>query len=163
MKVIQIVGYKNSGKTTLMNRLISHFSGMGYAVGSLKHHGHGGAPDLSTEGTDSARHRESGSILSGVEGEGVFNLHGDVSPETVFDFYRVNGIQLLFMEGYKQAPYKKIAIGNDIEVLLTETNNVQLVISDEPFRTKGIPSFTFAEEQEYIGYITDWVRGEWVE
>lgn len=38
--IIQIVGYKNTGKTTLTAALIGHFSSMGLKVAAIKHDGH---------------------------------------------------------------------------------------------------------------------------
>ena len=38
--ILQIVGMKNSGKTTLMNHAISFLKERGYSVVTIKHHGH---------------------------------------------------------------------------------------------------------------------------
>ena len=55
-KVFQIVGYQNSGKTTLMEKVISGAAEKGVRVAYIKHHGHGGAPDAK----DSTRHQQAG-------------------------------------------------------------------------------------------------------
>jgi len=71
--VLQIVGYQNSGKTTLAEKLISYACNKGLRVGSIKHHGHGGAP-ASNLTKDSTRHAQAGAVVSAVEGDGVVQL-----------------------------------------------------------------------------------------
>lgn len=58
MKLIGIIGWKNSGKTTLTTKLITHFTAQGLRVATLKRTHH--AVDLDPGGTDSARHRAAG-------------------------------------------------------------------------------------------------------
>src|SRR5690554_7275231 len=66
MNVIGIVGWKNSGKTTLASAVIRELSGRGLAVSSIKHAHH--LVDVDQPGTDSYKHREAGAqevILAG--------------------------------------------------------------------------------------------------
>jgi molybdopterin-guanine dinucleotide biosynthesis protein MobB len=58
MKVIGVVGWKNSGKTTLVVRLVAHLAALGYRVSTVKHAHH--EVDLDRPGKDSHRHREAG-------------------------------------------------------------------------------------------------------
>lgn len=61
---ISICGRKNTGKTTLITKLIREFSRRGVPVAAVKHDGH--RFDEEPEGTDSRRHREAGAIGSAV-------------------------------------------------------------------------------------------------
>src|SRR5699024_4604929 len=101
--VCQIVGYKGSGKTTLMNKLIHHYSGCGLRVGALKHHGHGGEPKC-VEGTDSDSHMESGAFISGVQGETILQLSlGHDEPLDLPDILKMYdhfNLDLILIEGY---------------------------------------------------------------
>ena len=56
--VICIVGWKNSGKTTLVTRLVAHFTAGGLKIATIKNAHHSFRID--GEGTDSARHRQAG-------------------------------------------------------------------------------------------------------
>ena len=56
--VVCFVGRSNSGKTTLIERLILELTESGYRVATIKHAGHGF--DLDTEGKDSWRHKRAG-------------------------------------------------------------------------------------------------------
>ena len=58
MNVIGIVGWKNSGKTTLAAALIRELSSRGLTVNSIKHAHHG--VDVDQPGTDSYKHRDAG-------------------------------------------------------------------------------------------------------
>ena len=53
---VSIVGRHNSGKTTLIEKLIAELVGRGFDVGSVKHHSHVGF-DIDIPGKDSWRHR----------------------------------------------------------------------------------------------------------
>ena len=56
--ILSFVGRSNSGKTTLIERVIPMLVRAGYKVATVKHAGHGF--DLDTEGKDSWRHKQAG-------------------------------------------------------------------------------------------------------
>ncbi len=127
MQICQIVGYKKSGKTTVMNSLIRYFSSSEMKVGTLKHHGHGGEPDV-VEDTDSTMHIESGSLVSGVQGENITQLTFDVKMELdkLIQLYSNFPIDLLLVEGYKNASYPKILLVKNKQdfSLLSDLSNI---------------------------------------
>lgn len=57
-KLIGVCGFKNSGKTTLVEKLVRHLSGLGYKISTVKHAHHDF--DIDHEGRDSFRHRKAG-------------------------------------------------------------------------------------------------------
>jgi molybdopterin-guanine dinucleotide biosynthesis protein B len=59
MKVIGFIGYSNTGKTTLIEKLIPLFSARGLTVSTVKNAHHGF--DMDRPGKDSFRYREAGS------------------------------------------------------------------------------------------------------
>lgn len=109
MKIIAIVGSKNTGKTSLSVRIIEELVDRGYKVGSIKHSHH--TMEVDTEGKDTWKHLQAGSDM--VIGSGA-NSFVIVDEELELD-------QLLFMmkslkdpdyvvvEGYKQYPYANIS------------------------------------------------------
>ncbi|KGP74374.1 molybdopterin-guanine dinucleotide biosynthesis protein B [Pontibacillus yanchengensis] len=114
--VWQIVGYKNSGKTTVVSGLIRELQQQGYRVGALKHHGHGGPPMIQDEDTDSGKHRHAGAIVSGVEGDGLFHFIAKKqhwSLEEMLHVYEVMDIDIVLLEGFKHATYPKTVILKD--------------------------------------------------
>ena len=58
MNVIGVAGFKNSGKTTLVEKLVRHLTAQGYKVSTIKHAHH--SFDIDHEGRDSFRHRKAG-------------------------------------------------------------------------------------------------------
>lgn len=56
MNVVQICGYKNSGKTTLIAALLPLLKEQGLRVAVIKHDSHGF--DIDHKGTDTFRFRE---------------------------------------------------------------------------------------------------------
>ncbi len=58
MKVYGVVGWKNAGKTTLVERLVGEIAGRGFSVSTVKHTHH--KVDVDQKGKDSWRHRRAG-------------------------------------------------------------------------------------------------------
>ena len=111
--VFQIVGYKNSGKTTLMQLLVDRFASAGIRVGAIKHHGHGGKPTY-VENTDSSKFLKAGAACSAVLGDGEWQLTlTDTIPQTLeqmIELQRVLGSELVLIEGFKEASFPKIVM-----------------------------------------------------
>jgi molybdopterin-guanine dinucleotide biosynthesis adapter protein len=133
MLTIQVVGYKNSGKTTLVCELIKIFSKDDMKIASLKHHGHGGTP-LSVENTDTAKHEKAGAIMTGVEGEGVFQLsikQHSWKMDQLLAFYRICEIDLLIIEGFKEYDFDKVVLIRDEEdlPLLKQLSNIKVILT----------------------------------
>lgn len=58
MRVYGVIGWKNSGKTSLMERLVAEITRRGFSVSTVKHVHH--AVDLDQPGKDTFRHRAAG-------------------------------------------------------------------------------------------------------
>lgn len=129
--VCQIVGYKNSGKTTFMNKLINYYTLCGIRVGALKHHGHGGEPNepAFSQGTDSEKHWKAGADISGVQGESILQLSlkpkNPLQLEEILAIYDIIKPDIILVEGYKYASFPKVVLLNDLEndQLLTKVTN----------------------------------------
>jgi molybdopterin-guanine dinucleotide biosynthesis protein B len=110
-KVIGVAGWKNSGKTTLVSRLIAELTRRGFRVASIKHAHHGFQIDDAE--TDSARHRRAGAqqvaVVSARRWALVREL-GDDEPEPALEtiLARLDPCDLVIVEGYKAAPIPKI-------------------------------------------------------
>lgn len=133
MEVIQVVGYKNSGKTTTVTALLRYFSRNGIKVASLKHHGHGGRP-LGLDNKDNMLHHEAGAIVSGVEGDGLLQFMTQKSwrLEQLISIYEVLEVELLLIEGYKNEGFRKIVLINEEAdlPLLDEAESIIAVVSN---------------------------------
>lgn len=129
--VLQIIGYKNSGKTTLACRLIHALSARGIRVGSAKHDAHGFT--LDDPGTDSSRHLLHGAaetVLTSPQAT-RFMRQAETSLEEIVQFMQ-GRVDLLVAEGFKSAPYPKIALlrhRDDRITLEQEATNIRLWLS----------------------------------
>jgi len=129
--IIQIVGYKNAGKTTVVKLLIESLKEAGYKVGAMKHHGHGGKPNR-IEGTDSNSYLEAGAAVSAVQGDGEWQFTlTDKIPfdlDTMIQMQLSLGIDIIVIEGFKHLNYPKIVLLRDErDEELLELSNIHAV------------------------------------
>lgn len=108
--IIAVAGWKKSGKTTLVARLIAEFTRRGLRVASIKHAHH--AFRIDDAETDSARHRRAGArqvaIVSPTRWALVTELGGDPEPSLADVAARLGPCDVVIVEGYKAAPIPKI-------------------------------------------------------
>ncbi|ODP27919.1 putative molybdopterin-guanine dinucleotide biosynthesis adapter protein [Paenibacillus nuruki] len=110
--VIQIVGYKNSGKTTLIGALLQHWSTQGKKVAVIKHDAHEFQMDHA--GTDTYAHTQAGAAaiaISSATRTAIIEQHSSTLEELISRFEV--GYDLILVEGFKQADYPKIVIVAD--------------------------------------------------
>lgn len=109
--VVSIVSKKNSGKTTLLEKLIPELCRRGYRIGTIKHDVHGF--DIDREGKDSWRHKQAGAETVVISSTHKIAMIKDVEEE-----YRLEEIisqffsdkDLVLTEGYKRSDMPKIEV-----------------------------------------------------
>jgi len=113
--IVSFVGRSNSGKTTLIERLIPELVLAGYRVATIKHAGHGF--DLDTEGKDSWRHKRAGASTVIVVSKGSLAMFADVSSEVRVEELRERFLEkdldLIIAEGWKSEGFPKIVVVRD--------------------------------------------------
>ena len=111
-KVIGIAGFKKSGKTTLVERLVAEFTSRGLAVATVKHAHH--AFDIDHKGRDSWRHRAAGAhevaIVSDRMWAIIHPLHDEPEPKLDDILAKMAPSDLVVIEGYKSESYPKIEV-----------------------------------------------------
>lgn len=131
--VLQIVGYKNSGKTTLACRIIRALSARGLRVGSAKHDAH--HFQLDDPGTDSSKHLLHGAVeavLTSSEATRIMRKSETSLEDIAASMY--GKVDLLIAEGFKSADYPKIALirnADEMSLLRNQTANICLWLSWE--------------------------------
>ena len=133
--ILCFVGRSNSGKTTLIERLIPELVRAGYRVATVKHAGHGF--DLDTEGKDSWRHKRAGASTVIVLSRGSLAMFSDVSEqikvEEIRDRYLDHEIDLIIAEGWKSDDYPKIVVVRDqLGEVPVSPQGLLAVVSNEP-------------------------------
>ncbi|RLJ41082.1 molybdopterin guanine dinucleotide biosynthesis accessory protein MobB [Litoreibacter meonggei] len=110
MRVFGVTGWKNSGKTGLMERLVAEITGLGFTVSTLKHAHH--MFDVDHKGKDSYRHREAGAsqvILASRNRWAVMSeLRGAEEPSLADLLGKLDPVDLVLIEGYKREGHDKI-------------------------------------------------------
>lgn len=108
LPIISIVGPSDSGKTTLVVKLVRALKRKGYWTGVLKHtHA---AIKLDRAGTDTDRFRRAGAALSAISDDGLLASFRQISgkaPQAIFGML-AGGLDLLIVEGYKQENLPKL-------------------------------------------------------
>ncbi|RWZ55162.1 molybdopterin-guanine dinucleotide biosynthesis protein B [Halobacillus fulvus] len=165
--VFQIVGYKNSGKTSLLSSLIAYGSRQGDKIAAIKHHGHDEPLKVMHYGTDSYRLHESGAFMTGVDSPRRFQLelsHEDPFPlSQLVDLYQHFSPDLIAVEGFKQEPYPKAVIIKRAEDLnLLELENIQLVVTWDRSLTHALelPVFHLDEWRRSLPEVYRIARGK---
>jgi molybdopterin-guanine dinucleotide biosynthesis protein B len=113
--ILCFVGRSNSGKTTLIERLIPELVKAGYKVATVKHAGHGF--DLDTEGKDSWRHKRAGASTVMVLSKGSLAMFADVNDDIkvseLRDRFLDQSLDLIIAEGWKSEGFPKIVVVRD--------------------------------------------------
>ena len=127
MKIYGIVGYKNAGKTGLMERLVTEITGRGISVSTLKHAHH--TFDVDHPGKDSYRHRRAGAqqvlLASGTRWALMSELRGAAEPPLADLLRLLSPVDLVLVEGYKRDAHPKV------EAFRAVTGN-PLIAPDDP-------------------------------
>lgn len=162
--ILQIVGYQNSGKTTLVEKIVHVLTESEMKVATIKHHGHGGFPEVAQK--DSERHRKAGAVVSSVEGAGLLSLSSlreEWSLQEIIRLYEFFEVDTILIEGYKKESYPKVVLlrsEEDVE-LLHKVENIVAVITwyDAPTNLREkYKVFHIAEEDLYIDWFVQTVR-----
>ena len=164
--VIAIVGWKNSGKTTLVVKLIAEFVRRGLKVASLKHAHH--MFEIDHPGTDSFRHREAGASTVAVVSARRVALIREIEDgaEPSFDdvLSQLGPADLVIVEGYKSLPLKKIEVrrrqSNRDGDLAPVDPNVLAIAVDYPV-TATVPALDLNDVKAIADFVTAALQLRW--
>lgn len=109
MKRLAVTGPSDSGKTTVVESLVARLSDEG-AVATVKHMTH--APDVDTEGKDTARHRAAGAAQTvGIADDGSWFATGDERTLAECIEAATPEYDYLLAEGFSQSSLPKVVLG----------------------------------------------------
>lgn len=160
MRVYGITGWKNTGKTTLTERLVAHFAGQGLRVSTVKHAHHD--TEIDHPGRDSFRHRQAGAgqviVASPARWAVMTELRGAAEPPLADLLAHLAPCDLVLVEGYKRAPHPKIEAHRAVigrALLAPENPTIRAIASDSPLAI-GLPCFDLDD----IPAIAAFIRSE---
>ena len=110
MKVFGITGWKNTGKTGLVERLVTELSFRGFTVSTIKHAHH--SFDVDYQGRDSYRHREAGAcevlLSSGNRWALMHELRGADEMSLADLLTKLTPVDVVLVEGFKTEGHEKL-------------------------------------------------------
>ncbi|MFD1914230.1 molybdopterin-guanine dinucleotide biosynthesis protein B [Halodurantibacterium flavum] len=161
MKLYGIVGWKNTGKTGLVERLVTEIVGRGLTVSTIKHAHHN--VDIDQPGRDSYRHRAAGAqevlLASGRRWALMHELRDAPEPPLAALLSRLSPVDLVLVEGYKRDDHPKVeahraAAARDL--LAATDPTVRAVASDSALSGLSVPLFDLDD----TGAIADFILRE---
>lgn len=164
MKRLHVIGRHNSGKTTLLLRLVPALKARGLRVGVAKH-----APRLDEfeggERGDASRFAETGAdftLLAGQTGGAIY-LPDLVGIEQWGELLEraFPELDLLLVEGYKSSPGTKIEVWHDAlpEPPLSLSQDPPLFFVSPVALLPGVPTFSPDDIESISDRIYRWWKG----
>lgn len=156
--IVCVVGRSETGKTTLIERLIPVLIKRGYRVGTLKHDVHGF--EMDKEGKDTWRHKKAGATATLISSSSRIGLISDVNQEMepvqlVKRFF--NNVDIVIAEGYKKSTLPKVEVHRDevsSELLCLPQENLIALVSDTK-RLPDVPAVKWNETEKLVDIIEE--------
>ncbi len=159
MKIIGIVGWKDTGKTTLIEKLIGELDKRNLTVSTIKHSHH--KVSIDKRGTDSFRHFNAGAketILTSETTWVKFSRHiSDSQAELSLFIKQIMPVDILIIEGFKASGHKKIEVVNSMNkrkpLYETDKTICGLIYDQNKIRNTLLPQFKRDDIQEICNFI----------
>ena len=157
--LVGIVGWKNSGKTTLVERLIPPLQRRGFKVMTVKHTHHDLRP--ADGATDGERHTRAGALKAIVIAPDAWEIGGvrQLSPPPSLGEIapHVAGADIVLVEGFKTAPIPKIELRRAASVtknpLALSDTRIAAIAADHPTDAGELPLFDLDDAEAIAGFI----------
>jgi molybdopterin-guanine dinucleotide biosynthesis protein MobB len=146
--VITIVGHSNSGKTTLLEKLIPELKRRGYRIGTIKHSHH--IISMDQPGKDTFRHRAAAAdtVLAASPGQiAMVKTWNETGLNELLQYFQ--DVDIVLVEGFKQEKMPKIEVFRSRihpQPLFPDDELLLAVVTDAP-RSARVPVFQFEEIQ----------------
>ena len=157
--VFGVVGWKNSGKTGLIERLVGDFISRGLSVSTVKHAHH--TFDVDHPGRDSYRHRAAGAkevlLVSKNRWAIMHELRDEDEPELSEILKKVEKVDLVIIEGFKRDRHPKIEAFREetgTSAIARKDESIVAVAADTPLTDLKIPVFDLNNTSEIADFIS---------
>lgn len=156
--IVSVISKKNTGKTTLIEKMIPELKQRGFKVGTVKHDLHGFTIDH--EGKDTWRHKEAGAETVVISSPWKISVIKDVEAEMaltrIVEQYFA-GMDIVLTEGYKKAGMPQIEVyrraAHDSPIHSKgDTGSLIAVVSDTPLDL-GVPCFDIEDIKSLVDFI----------
>jgi len=162
-KVIGVAGFKNAGKTTLVEKLVAELTRRGHRISTIKHAHH--SFDIDHEGRDSFRHRKAGAsevaVVSRHRWAIIHESRGEAEPSLEDVLAKLAPCDLVIVEGYKRDSHDKIEVRN-LELshpnLAGDDPTVVAIAANGPILDVPVPVFDRDDVTALAGFIESHMR-----
>lgn len=155
-QIISIVGRSQSGKTTLIEKLIPELKRRGYTIGTIKHSHH--IFDFDKTGKDSWRHKDAGADTVIIASPGKVAMVKNDDQGTLDGLLKFfDDMDLVITEGYKKEDKPKIEVvraARHKNILLKADRHLVAVVSDIDFKLK-VPVFDLEDIDGLANFIEE--------
>ncbi|ODT16405.1 MAG: molybdopterin-guanine dinucleotide biosynthesis protein B [Kaistia sp. SCN 65-12] len=154
-RVFGVTGWKNAGKTTLVERLVAEFVRRGWRIATIKHAHHD--VDVDQRGTDSWRHRAAGAAEVALVGGLRYAIMRETPEPSLEEVLgRLQPCDLIIIEGYKREPHLKIEVRADhAQPMAPGDAKIVAIAADRTPSDRSLPWF----RRDDIGAIADFIAG----
>ena len=160
-KVIGVAGFKNAGKTTLVEKLVSELAQRGFRISTVKHAHH--SFDIDHEGRDSFRHRKAGAtevaVVSAQRWAIIHELREDREPSLEAILAKMAPVDLVVVEGCKRDAHPKIEVRNlalDHPKLAQADPTVIAIAANGDVKGEPVPVF----DRDDVRSLSDFIVGK---
>jgi molybdopterin-guanine dinucleotide biosynthesis protein MobB len=158
VKVWGVTGWKNTGKTGLVVRLVAAIAARGFSVSTVKHAHH--LVDVDQPGRDSHRHREAGAreviLASDRRWALMRELRDEPEPPVEALLARLAPVDLVLIEGYKRAGHPKIETHRaetGKPLIAPEDPTIRAVASDVALAGLAVPVFDLDDTAAIAAFV----------
>lgn len=139
-KVFAVSGVKNSGKTTLIEKIVGRLAELNYKVGVIKHDGHEFVADH--EGTDTDRHKKAGAKSVIIYSDTKMMLIQDCHKARIEELIQYQKhMDIVIVEGMKYSNLLKIEIvrGEISSQCVCDKETLLAVVTDVALENLDVP------------------------
>lgn len=157
-RIIGVAGFKNAGKTTLVEKLVTELTRRGHRVSTVKHAHH--SFDIDHEGRDSFRHRKAGAsevaVVSRHRWAIIHESRDEAEPGLAEILAKLAPCDLVIVEGYKRDSHDKIEVRN-LELahpqLAGDDPTVVAIAANGAVADSPVPVFDRDDVTALVGFI----------
>ncbi|MGM0803135.1 MAG: molybdopterin-guanine dinucleotide biosynthesis protein B [Bacillota bacterium] len=168
--ILQVVGYQNSGKTTLISKLLKELGKRHFQTGVIKHHGHENCVDFNDSGKDTEQHRNAGANITCVtsSNNSILTMNSELPLNKAIALYETLEMDCILIEGYKHIPYPRVVLlrneKEDMDLLLNSHEVIAAIHSNKPkgtiLKESNSPHFMRDDEELWLNCLITYITQE---
>jgi molybdopterin-guanine dinucleotide biosynthesis adapter protein len=157
--IVSVVGKSDSGKTTLLEKLIPTLTARGFRIAVIKHDAH--RFEIDHEGKDSWRHKQAGAAVTVISSPGKLAMVADTDHDHSLSEIRdalIRDVDLILSEGYKRETHPKIEVYRSEmhrELLCQEDDNLIAIAGDPSNPPHNVPVFDLNDPGPLCDFIEE--------